>query len=77
MEMNNKQTAQHLRNYANTQHGTFSWPTDACGYEQHIKFVNHRNANYEAVQTMTQEEWKQFVLDYAASLEVTCSLSTP
>ena len=66
--MNDKETAEHLRKYVEEEHGTFSWPTDACGYDQHIKFVEHRNANYDRVQKMSKEEWKQFVLDYAESL---------
>ncbi len=67
-DMNNKETAAHLRKYVEEAHGTFSWPTDACGYDQHIKFVDHRNKNYEEVSKMDAEEWKKFVLDYAESL---------
>jgi len=66
--MNDKETAEHLRKYVAEEHGKFSWPTDACGYDQHIKFVHHRNANYDRIQKMTKEEWEQFVLDYANSL---------
>lgn len=66
--MTNEQTAAHLRKYVEEEHGTFSWPTDACGYDQHIKFVKYRNENYERISKMTDDEWKQFVLDYAESL---------
>ena len=66
--MNNKETAEHLRKYVEEKHGTFSWPTDACGYDQHIAFVHHRNANYDLIQKMTEAEWKQFILDYAETL---------
>lgn len=66
--MTNAQTAEHLRKYVEQPHGTFSWPTDACGYEQHIKFVKHRNANSDKVSEMNNEEWKKFILDYADSL---------
>jgi len=63
--MDNGQTAEHLRKYVTEQHGTFSWPTDACGYDQHMKFVKHRNNNWKGG---TDEEWTKFVLDYADSL---------
>lgn len=67
-DMTNEETANHLRDYVKSRHGTFSWPTDACGYDQHIAFVKHRNENYERIGKMTGEEWNQFVLDYADSL---------
>lgn len=41
--MTNKQVVKHLRNYVKTTRGIFSWPTDVCGYDQHIKFVKYRN----------------------------------
>ena len=63
--MTNKETAVHLRKYVEEPHGIFSWPTDACGYDQHIRFVKHRNENYNG---STEEDWKQFILDYADSL---------
>ena len=66
--MTNEETKVHLREYVKGTHGTFSWPTDACGYDQHIKFVDHRNAHLEETKKMTSEQWKQFVLDYADSL---------
>lgn len=64
-DMNNHETAEHLRRYVEDAHGTFSWPTDACGYDQHMKFVGHRNKDWHGG---TDEEWKKFVLDYADSL---------
>lgn len=64
--MNNKETAEHLRRYIQSSHGTFSWPTDACGYDQHIAFVRHRNKHWLGG---TEEEWNDFVLAYANSLE--------
>ena len=65
--MTDKETAEHLRRYANESHMPFSWPTDACGYEQHIRFVRHRNDNWRGG---NQDEWKQFVLDYANAMEL-------
>lgn len=67
-EMTNEETATHLRKYVEGQHGTFSWPTDACGYDQHIKFVKHRNAHIDEISNMDDAKWKKFVLDYADSL---------
>ncbi len=64
-EMTNKETVAHLREYIKQSHDIFSWPTDACGYEQHIRFVEHRNKNWHG----PREAWNQFVLDYADMLE--------
>lgn len=43
----------------------FAWPTDACGYKQHIKFVNHRNLNWEGGSV---KEFVAFVKEYALKL---------
>lgn len=61
-EMNNTETKDHLFKWVKEQHGVFAWPTDVCGYDQHIKFVQHRNKNWKG------DDWHQFVLDYANSL---------
>jgi len=54
----------HLRAYGETEHPLFSWPTDACGYDQHIRFVRHLNAHYNEITDL-----KAFVRDYADALE--------
>jgi hypothetical protein len=64
-EMTNKETVVHLREYVTKIYDHFSWPTDGCGYEQHIRFVEHRNQNWHG----PLEEWNKFVLDYADMLE--------
>lgn len=64
-EVNDKDTANMIITWCNSVHGPFSWPTDGCGYTQHIKFVKHRNANYNGT---TEAEFKQFALDYANTL---------
>ena len=65
--MTDQETAHHIRNYVSSgPHGVFSWPTDDCGYDQHIKFVNHRNENWEG---NTDKEFNQFLLDYANTLD--------
>jgi hypothetical protein len=63
--MTNAETVAHLRDWANGggNHGPWSWPTDACGYDQHIRFVQHRNANWHG------GDFNQFVRDYADMLE--------
>jgi len=63
MGMTDKEAADHIRKKIEMPEMPFAWPTDGCGYEQHIKFVRHRNANWRG------GDWKQFVLDYAAKLE--------
>ena len=64
--MTNVETAAHLRHYVTQPHSVWSWPTDACGYEQDIRFVKHRNAHWHGG---TRQAWTQFVLAYAESLE--------
>ena len=60
--MNNKETKEWLLKWVKEPHGIFSWPTDACGYDQHIKFVDHRNKNWKG------GDFNQFVINYANSL---------
>lgn len=64
--MTDAETAAHLREWAKFTRMPFSWPTDACGYDQHIKFVVHRNQNWHGG---SSEEFKKFVLAYADSLD--------
>ncbi len=64
--MTNAETAAHLRQYVHTMHSQWSWPTDGCGYEQHIKFVAYRNAYWRGGMP---ETFVQFVLDYAERLD--------
>lgn len=63
--MTDAETAAHLRDWANGggSHGVFAWPTDACGYDQHIRFVKHRNENWHG------GDFNQFVREYADALE--------
>ena len=66
--MTDEDTSKHLHNWVATQpHGIFSWPTDACGYEQHIKFVHHRNAMWSTGKF--NGTFDQFVLAYADMLD--------
>ena len=65
--MNNLETKKHLLEWVKKGHGTFAWPTDACGYDQDVKFAKHRNSNWKGE---TPEEFKQFIIDYANSLHV-------
>ena len=68
--MNDEETVAHLRKYVDydSMNVPFSWPTDACGYDQHIKFVKHRNENWEEAY-QSEKSFKDFVLDYADKLE--------
>lgn len=68
-DMTNKQTAAHLREWADRfergeETGLFGWPTDACGYDQHVRFVEHRNRHW----TGGREGFAAFVRGYADSL---------
>ena len=60
--MTNEETRQHILEWRDRNNGIFSWPTDACGYDQHIKFVEHRNKDWSG------GDFTQFVKDYAISL---------
>jgi len=66
--MTNKETAEHIKKYVANRHHheVFSWPTDACGYEQHIRFVEHRNKNWKGG---TIDEFDKFIIDYADMIE--------
>jgi hypothetical protein len=61
-QMNNEETRKHLLKWCEENHGPFSWPTDACGYDQHIRFAKHRNEHWYG------GDFKKFVQDYANSL---------
>lgn len=60
--MNNKETKKAIIAWTKRENGVLSWPTDGCGYDQHIKFVHHRNRNWNG------GDFNQFVIDYANSL---------
>ena len=59
------ETAAHLREWADHSHGPFHWPTDGCGYTQHVRFVQHRNACWQRF----HGSFREFVLAYADSLD--------
>ena len=61
--MTNAETKTHLLDWVTKNHSNFAWPTDACGYDQHIKFVEHRDMNWSG-----DGDFNQFVIDYANSL---------
>jgi len=67
-EMTDSQVAGHIREWVRSRNGFggFSWPTDGCGYAQHMKFVEHRNRNFTSDYP---HDFRQFCLDYADSLE--------
>jgi hypothetical protein len=63
--MTNAETAAHLRKWSTAAHLTFAWPTDACGYEQHMRFVGYRNLYWDAFKGTSDE----FLAEYARRLE--------
>ncbi len=64
--MTNSETREYLLKWCGKPYpATFAWPTDRCGYDQHIKFVSYRNKNWKGGSI---EEFNQFVRDYAMSL---------
>jgi len=72
INMNDKETAAYLRKWVKRDvgcHGPFAWPTDGCGYDQHIKFAEHRNKNWTDDKAK-EISFEQFILDYADSLEI-------
>ena len=64
--MNDKETATHILHFLEEKpHDIFAWPTDGCGYDQHIKFVNYRNKYWTGC---TEKGWIKFTKDYAEKL---------
>jgi hypothetical protein len=69
-DMTDTETAAHIREWLRQPHGPFSSPlrrrpTDGCGYNQHMRYIAYRNANWESF-TGTHDE---FVLAYADALD--------
>ena len=63
--MTNTQTAKTIRDWCNAPSRDFwSWPTDPCGYDQHMKFVAHRNKNWTG-----EGDLRDFCLNYIKILE--------
>lgn len=68
--MTDAETAAHLRRWADKSdnfhrgHPAFGWPTDACGYDQHIRFVDHRNKHWQG------GDFPAFVRAYADSFGI-------
>ena len=64
--MTNEETKAHLLKWCKAPNLIpFAWPTDACGYDQHIKFVRHRNDNWKGG---SEDEFIDFVRQYAMRL---------
>jgi len=64
--MNDADTAATIMEWLKTPRCGFSWPTDTCGYDQHIKFVRHKNKNWNGT---TKASFVEFVSEYAAALK--------
>jgi hypothetical protein len=65
--MTNQETKEYLLHWCEYPDGRlFSWPTDGCGYDQHIKFVEHRNENWTGGSI---HDFVEFVRNYALSLD--------
>jgi hypothetical protein len=73
-QLSNAETAKAIREWVSKPQGPFSWPTDGCGYNQHIRYVKHRNTHWG---TPEIQDYKKFVLDYADSLEKETSSRRP
>jgi hypothetical protein len=65
--MTDAETIAYLRFWANGggSHGLWAWPTDPCGYDQHIRFVRYRNQNWDSF----AGSFEDFVRQYANELE--------
>ena len=61
--LTDQETSEHLLAWCKDPYLTpFSWPTDLCGYDQHVRFVKHRNKNWSG------GDWIEFVRQYAIAL---------
>lgn len=71
-EKTNKETAAHIREFMRTQHKRrhWAWPTDGCGYNQHIRFVGFRNRWLTTASSEGDTEtYEQMVEKYCIMLE--------
>jgi hypothetical protein len=62
-QMANKETAAHFRKWFQSEHGRFAWPTDACGYNQSVRFSQYKNENLKG------QDIIEFCLAYADRIE--------
>lgn len=67
-EMTDTEVVAHLRQYVTETHSHWSWPTDACGYKQHMRFVKYRNDNLLRL-GRGQTSVTDLALEYASKLE--------
>lgn len=65
--MSNEETAEAIRRWVAAPYRLWSWPTDACGYDQHIAFVRHRNEHWTSERASAQT-FEAFCLEYADQL---------
>jgi hypothetical protein len=70
--MTNKETSKRILKWCQKSQDSwdliFSWPTDGCGYNQHLRFVEYRNLNWHGG---TEKEFRDFVAGYAEKLCLT------
>ena len=75
--MTDKETAATIRRWVTDdkagKRSIWSWPTDPCGYDQHIRFVQHRNENWPGMAGVRSDRehaaWWEFCEAYATKLE--------
>jgi len=63
--MTNEETAEKIRAWCRKGRGHFSWPTDGCGYKQHIRFVRYKAKHWKGG---TPKEFQKFAEAYANQL---------
>lgn len=83
-EMTDPQVVTYLRDWVKDKGRTrLSWPTDMCGYKQHLRFVWYRNEYWtefyyprrewdldpQREKEIYHQTWLEFVLRYAQELE--------
>ena len=69
VELTDQEVVEHIRAYFKESHSHWSWCTDGCGYNQHIKFVEYRNKYWLGEGHQKYKDFKQFALEYADKLE--------
>lgn len=71
VEKTNKETAAHIREFMQTRYKrrVWAWPTDGCGYDQHIKFVTALNKWRTLDPDKDTETYEQMVERYCILLE--------
>ncbi|RLF68226.1 MAG: hypothetical protein DRN26_00180 [Thermoplasmata archaeon] len=68
--MTDREVVAHLRKWVKANHDVLAWPTDGCGYYQHLRYIRYRNDFLQkGGYFRSNDDHIKFVLEYADKLE--------